>query len=138
MKITVITCGREKEKDFKEYEEDLKKRISPFAKLFLIYVTKEADFQKYIPIDSNFFYLLDAKGKEVDSNEFSKLLDKSEITFLIGPPDGFSQTFKEKFKDSALPLSLSRLTFPHRLCKLILLEQIYRGFCIQKNLPYAK
>jgi len=137
VKIKIIACGREKEKDFKEYEEDLKRRISPFAKLSLVYVSKETEFHKHIPKDK-FFYLLDVKGKEVDSYEFAKFLDSSEVVFLVGPPDGFSKVFRDKVEDRATVISLSRLTFPHRLCKLILLEQIYRGFCIQKNLPYAK
>lgn len=137
MKIKIITCGREKEREFKDYENDLIKRISPYANVYLNYIVKEEEFCKYIKSGQK-VYLLDSNGIELNSKAFSQILIGDEITFFVGPHNGFSSRFKEEAKGKIFLLSLSKLTFPHRLCKLILLEQIYRGFCIQKNHPYAK
>lgn len=135
--ISIITCGKEKERDFKEYERDLVKRVSPFSKLTILYVEKEDDLLKYLNTNKK-LYLLDVDGLELTSKGFSNLLTDEDILFLIGPHSGFSAKFKGLLNNKATFLSLSRLTFPHRLCKIILLEQIYRGYCIQKGHPYAK
>lgn len=137
MKIKIVVAGHKSEKVFKEYETDLVQRISPYVKLSIMYVSKEEEFFKHLDADK--IYLLDPSGKELNSNEFSSIFANcSNIAFLIGPHTGFSIKFKERVKDKVLPLSLSKLTFPHRLCKVILMEQIYRGFCILNNMPYAK
>ncbi len=137
MKISIVICGREKERDFREYEQDLLKRLSPYVKVSLSYISKEEQFFKHIDKSSR-LYVLDVFGEEMNSLEFSRLLIEEKTTFFIGQHTGFSTRFKEEISGKAKFLSLSKLTFPHRLCKIILLEQIYRGVCIQKGLPYAK
>lgn len=137
MKIRIFTIGKVKEKDFLDYEGEIKKRISPFSQIFEIYIEKPEDIYQKTTKDEKLI-VLDITGKELTSQQFSKLLDFSKISFLIGPHNGFSREFLTTIEAGSEIISLSKLTFPHRLCKIILLEQIYRGFCIKNNLPYAK
>lgn len=82
-----------------------------------------------------FSIILEPRGEQMTSMEFSQLFNSSELNFFIGPSFGFCASFVSKFH---LKLSLSRLTFTHHLAKTILLEQIYRAFCIKHNHPYNK
>lgn len=137
MKIKILTIGKIKEKDLLEYEEELKKRVSIFSELSDQVLEKEEDILKSLGKDEK-LYILHISGKELTSKEFSELLEYSKITFAIGPHNGFRDSFIKEATKRGVLISLSKLTFPHRLCKIILLEQIYRGFCIKNNLPYAK
>ncbi|MSN96652.1 23S rRNA (pseudouridine(1915)-N(3))-methyltransferase RlmH [Campylobacter sp. FMV-PI01] len=79
---------------------------------------------------------LDEKGKKLNSFEFAKILEKSsKISFFIGGAYGLSENFKLKMD---MLISLSSLTFAHKIAKIVLYEQIYRGFCINANHPYHK
>ncbi|MDA3968183.1 23S rRNA (pseudouridine(1915)-N(3))-methyltransferase RlmH [Helicobacter ibis] len=79
---------------------------------------------------------LSPNGKKVDSIKFANYLkDKSDISFFIGGAYGLSYDFIQKCDEN---LSLSDLTFSHKIAKIILSEQIYRGFCILNNHPYHK
>ncbi len=82
-----------------------------------------------------FCVALDADGKNLDSFEFAKILDKNKISFFIGGAFGLSQNFKQSCD---YIVSLSRLTFSHKIAKLMLFEQIFRGLCINANHPYHK
>ena len=83
-----------------------------------------------------FSIALSEKGKSIDSLEFANLLkDKSEINFFVGGAYGFSDEF---LNTCDYVLSFSKLTFSHELARIVLLEQIYRGFCINTNHPYHK
>lgn len=87
----------------------------------------------------DYVVLLDEKGKTYSSREFAKLLqDKmlqrvKNITFIIGGAYGFSG---EVYERAHQQLSLSRMTFPHDLVRLLFIEQLYRGLSILQNLPY--
>ena len=88
--------------------------------------------------NNNIVICLSEEGKHFNSVELSTLLlnfKNKKINFLIGDTDGISSDIKE---ESDLLLSLSRLTFPHELARLILLEQIYRAISISKNSPYHR
>ena len=88
--------------------------------------------------NNNIIICLSEEGKQFNSVELSSLLLKfknKKINFLIGDTDGISSDIKEK---SDLLLSLSPLTFPHELARLILLEQIYRSISISNNSPYHR
>ena len=77
----------------------------------------------------------DEKGKERSSKEFSDLLKKRELgklCFVIGGPEGLREDLKKE------SFALSKMTYTHEMARMILLEQIYRGFSIIKNLPYHK
>jgi 23S rRNA (pseudouridine1915-N3)-methyltransferase len=83
--------------------------------------------------------LLDEKGKQLSSVEFSKYLQKKmnsglkQLVFLIGGPYGFSDALHQKAKGS---ISLSKMTFSHQMVRLFVVEQIYRAFTILRNEPY--
>ncbi|MCH5247143.1 MAG: 23S rRNA (pseudouridine(1915)-N(3))-methyltransferase RlmH [Muribaculaceae bacterium] len=83
--------------------------------------------------------LLDENGQEMKSREFSAYLDKfmvsgiKRLVFVIGGPYGFSD---EVYKRADGKISMSKLTFPHELIRVLFLEQVYRAFTIQKNEPY--
>ena len=87
---------------------------------------------------NNIIICLSEEGKQFNSVELSSLLlnfKNKKINFLIGDTDGISSDIKEK---SDLILSLSPLTFPHELARLILIEQIYRAISISNNSPYHR
>lgn len=137
MNIKIINIGnRIIEKDFSNYCSELVKRIMPYAKVEEIYLKNTKQLFEVIDKYRNII-VLDMEGEELDSYQFSKLLVR-DLTFLIGPHDGFKKEEKKFLFSNLKTLSLSKLTLPHRLCKVLLLEQIYRGFCIINNHPYAK
>jgi 23S rRNA (pseudouridine1915-N3)-methyltransferase len=79
---------------------------------------------------------LDKNGKEINSYEFSKILkDNQKISFFIGGAYGFNEEF---VKNCDFALSFGKMTFAHKLIKIMLLEQIFRGFAILQNHPYHK
>jgi 23S rRNA (pseudouridine1915-N3)-methyltransferase len=89
--------------------------------------------------NDDYVILLDERGKEYRTMEFSGLLEKlfmipkKRIVFIIGGPWGFSE---EVYKRADLKMSLSKMTFPHQLVRLLFLEQLYRSFTIIKGEPY--
>ena len=88
--------------------------------------------------NNNIIICLSEEGKQFNSSELCSLLlnfKNKKINFLIGDTDGISLDIK---KDSDLLLSLSPLTFPHELARLILIEQIYRAVSISNNSPYHR
>lgn len=92
-------------------------------------------FEKYID-NSSFNIVLDPSSKEVDSYEFANLLkDRNRISFFIGGAYGFERSFIDKSNKS---ISLGKITLSHKLVKVVLLEQIFRGLSIINNHPYHK
>ncbi len=116
-----------------------------FALMLQLLDDEDMDFEeknnllKYIN-DKDYIVTLEIEGKQMDSIEFSEAIDKTlinypNITFIIGGSYGIHNDIKNK---SNLKLSFSKMTFPHQLFRIILLEQIYRGFKIMKNESYHK
>ena len=159
MKITVICVGKVKEKFYREAITEFSKRLSGYCRLEIIEVAdektpdsagealeeqikkKEASrILKYIKEDA-FLFTLEIQGKQYDSVELSERLEKlmtmgkSHIQFVIGGSLGLH---KKVSKVSGWKLSFSRMTFPHQLMRVILLEQIYRGYRIINGEPYHK
>lgn len=150
--IKILCVGKIKEKFFKEAINEYLKRISKYSKIEIIEVNdvdlnnkelnleKERDnLMKYIN-DKDYIVTLEIEGNQMDSEEFSKTIDKilinyPNITFIIGGSYGIHSDIKNRSK---LKLSFSKMTFPHQLFRIILLEQIYRGFKIIKNESYHK
>ena len=92
--------------------------------------------EAYEPLIDGFCIGLDEGGKMLDSFEFSKLfLAKNKVSFFIGGAYGLSTNFKLKMDKI---ISLSKMTFAHKIAKLVLYEQIFRGLCINANHPYHK
>jgi len=107
-----------------------------------IILKKELEAKKILSsINKNSFVIaLDENGQSYNSCTFSTFLEQtmmhhSEIIFLIGGADGLS---KDILKKCSKVISLSNLTFPHQLVKVLIIEQIYRGFSIINNLPYHR
>ncbi len=143
--IKVICIGKIKEKFYIDALEEYKKRLSKYTKLEIIElpdsdILKEKELiLKNINL-KDYNIALAIEGKEYNSKELSNHIDKlfinnSNITFIIGGSDGLDNEIKEKCNEL---ISFSKLTFPHQLFRIILLEQIYRCFKITNNETYHK
>ena len=147
MKIKVVTVGKLKEKYLKDGIAEYSKRISRFAKLKMIELADEKileiEGQRILSKvgDRDFVIVLAIEGKTLSSEEFSKRLEEASIkgfstlTFIIGGSLGLAQDVKKR---ANLSVSFGRLTLPHQLMRLVLVEQIYRAFTIQQGSPYHK
>lgn len=155
IKINVVAIGDIKEKYLLDAIKEYSKRITRFANLNIIEIKEnnpasnnEKDIKSALKKDaieiekhlSGFIIVLDILGKQIDSIELSKTIEKitqtnSTITFVIGASNGLSDEIKSK---ANLKLSFSLMTFPHQLMRVILLEQIYRAFTILNNIAYHK
>ncbi|MCL2862322.1 MAG: 23S rRNA (pseudouridine(1915)-N(3))-methyltransferase RlmH [Firmicutes bacterium] len=147
-KINIICAGKLKEKFFKDAFLEYEKRLSRFCKLNVVEVNDYPDDMNSIekeatlmlPYLKNFSISLDINGKNLSSEEFSSSIDKafitnSEVNFFIGGSHGLSNEIKQK---SNLNLSFGKLTYPHQLMRVMLVEQIYRAFSITTNTKYHK
>lgn len=159
MKITLITVGKIKEKYLKEAIAEYSKRLNRYCKLEIIEVAdektpdqasemleeqirnKEADrILKYIK-DDMYVITLEIEGKMLSSEELADKIaslgiqGKSSVAFVIGGSIGLGI---DVLKRSDYALSFSKMTFPHQLMRVILLEQIYRSYRIINGEPYHK
>ena len=149
--IKIICLGKIKENYLKAAIDEYLKRISKYSKIEIIELTDFSyDIKKTLSLErdsilknikeSDYNILLDINGLEFTSVELANELDKirtinSNINFIIGGSYGVHEDIKEK---ANLRLSFSKLTFPHQLFRVILLEQIYRSFKIINNEEYHK
>lgn len=143
--IKIICVGKIKENYLKEAITEYRKRISKYHRIEIIElmdsnVRDEKELIiKYIN-KHDYNILLDINGKSLNSLEFANMIDRtfiinSNITFIIGGSDGVDDEIRN-FVDYRL--SFSKLTFPHQLFRVMLLEQIYRCFKINNNETYHK
>ena len=148
--IKVICVGKIKDKNLKNLIDDYYKRISKYVNVQIIEIKDEnenydemkresKEIENYLD-NKNYNIALDRLGKNINSIEFSNLIDKtfinySNITFIIGGSLGLDKTILDKCN---MILSFSSLTFPHQLFRLMLLEQIYRSVKILNNERYHK
>lgn len=139
IKIRILSPGKVKEEWLKEAISEYLKRMSNYASVDLLFTKDEKEFYKLLEQEKNLI-LLDPLGKEMTSENFSSYFFKrveiggSNISFAIGGPEGFSREF---IKDKPL-LSLSKMTFTHQMVRLILMEQLFRAFEIEKGSEYHK
>lgn len=148
--IKVICVGKIKDSNLKSLIDDYYKRIIKYISIQIIELKDEnenydemkkesKEIENYL--DSKSYNIaLDRLGKNIDSINFSKLIDKTfisypNITFIIGGSLGIDKSILDKCN---IVLSFSSLTFPHQLFRLMLLEQIYRSFKILNNERYHK
>jgi len=155
--ISIITVGRLKESYLVQGTKEYLKRLSQYAKVSLVEVEDEripdrASHQEWQKVrlaeekrilsclkEGTYLIALDARGVIYSSEEMADkihkiaLTGKSHISFVIGGSLGLSENTLQR---ADLRLSFSRLTFPHQLFRLILLEQIYRWFKIERGEPY--
>ena len=159
MKITVLTVGKIKEKFYRDAIDEYAKRLSKYASVSIVEVSDEktkenlSDTELFqilntegnkllskIP-DNAYVIALDILGKKLDSVGFSKFMEErmntgdSHLVFVIGGSLGLSDEVKKR---ANYKISFSDMTFPHQLMRVILLEQVYRGFRIMRNEPYHK
>ena len=159
MKITLITVGKIKEKYFTDAIKEYSKRLSRYCKLEIVELAdektpdgaseaeelaiKEREGERILKAIKEDAYViaLAIEGKMLDSEELSRKMEQlgvggtSHIAFIIGGSLGLSQAVMRR---ADYALSFSKMTFPHQLMRVVLLEQIYRSFRIMKNEPYHK
>lgn len=159
MKITILCVGKIKEKFYRDAIDEYAKRLSRYCKLEIIEVADEKTpdnaselvetqikdkegerMEKYLR-DGAFICALAIDGRQLDSVELSEKIEglgtsgTSHIIFMIGGSLGMSDAL---LKRADMKLSFSRMTFPHQLMRVVLLEQIYRAYRIMNHEPYHK
>ena len=152
MEISIITICNKKDNSVEDLISKYTSQIAKFYKISIINIsfqTKkiqknlyEKEYRKALSIikPGSVLISLDESGSNYNSINFSKKMqfwieEYSNIYFIIGGPDGLSDEVKDK---SGSILSLSKLTFPHQLAKVILIEQLYRSISIMNNHPYHR
>jgi len=159
LKISVLTVGKIKEKFYTEAINEYSKRLSRYCKLEIVQVPDEKTVEncseieadivkqkegerllKHIP-ENAYVITLEIQGKQLDSVEMAKKINQlgiqgnSHIVFVIGGSLGLHKSVSNR---ADYKMSFSKMTFPHQLMRVILLEQIYRSFRIINNQPYHK
>lgn len=157
--ITVIALGKLKEKYMREFSDEYIKRLTPFCKLNIVELAPKQlserpsqneiknalefeaqQIKSKIPQNS-FVFSMCIEGKQLSSEAFSKKLSdialdgKSSIVFILGSSFGLSEEIKTL---SDFKFSMSEMTFPHQMARIMLLEQIYRAFQISSGGKYHK
>jgi 23S rRNA (pseudouridine1915-N3)-methyltransferase len=157
--ISIVTVGKLKEKYLKQGIEEYLKRLSAYAKVEVLEVPDEKAPEQLSELEmvqvkqkegerilakisqDTYVIVLAIQGKMQSSEELAESLDKlatygkSKISFVIGGSLGLSDEVLARADEK---LSFSKMTFPHQLMRLILVEQIYRAFRINRNEPYHK
>ena len=143
--IKIICVGKIKEKFYRDAIAEYLKRLTKYHKIVIDEVSdsninQEKDLVLKHINTKDYIITLEIDGNSMDSLEFASFIDKrlsinSNITFVIGGSNGLHDDIK---KLSNYKLSFSKMTFPHQLFRIILLEQIYRSFRILNNESYHK
>jgi len=150
--LNVVCVGNLKDKFFNDAQKEYVKRLNKFCTISIIELnecTKSTDVKTILKTEAlevdkhlkGYIVVLDILGQSFTSNEWAKKIESitvqgnSYITLIIGGSYGLDDSIKEK---ANLKLSFSAFTFPHRLVRIILLEQMYRAFCILNNITYHK
>lgn len=137
MLITLLVVGKLKDTALKTLYDEYKKRLDWKIELREV---EEKNLEDALP-SSSFLIILDEKGDSLKSTEFANLLNEVQLhhqgkaTFIIGGADGLTPAIKAKAHKS---LSFGRLTWPHLLVRIMLMEQIYRAQQILKQHPYHR
>ena len=150
--IKIICLGKVKEKYLQDGIDEYIKRISKYTQVKIVELEDEGIKDDKVALKKekekilkclntkDYIIVLDISGKEMTSLEFADKIDKtliinSDITFIIGGSYGLDEEIKSL---SNYRLSFSKMTFPHQLFRIILLEQIYRAYKINHNEEYHK
>lgn len=154
MNINIIAVGKIREKFIKAGVDEFLKRIQPHSSIKITEINAEnlkyddkraleAEGEKILSqiSDTAYVIIMDIPGNQLNSDQFASKIKEinvqgiNQLVFVIGGAVGLSDKVKQKADYS---LSLSKMTFPHQLARLFLLEQIYRAFKIINNEPYHK
>ena len=158
MKVTLICVGKVKEKFYRDAIKEYEKRLGAYIKLNTIEISDEKvkvenDSEIALAMekegnsilskikDNQYVITLEILGKNLSSEEFASKIDnlmltsKSDVVLVIGGSYGLSDSVKKR---SDFALSFSRMTFPHQMMRVILLEQVYRAYRIISGASYHK
>jgi len=148
VKIKVAWIGKTKEPAIQALTDEYLKRISHYAEVaglalkdettILSLASGERRQQQNQNKEKHKLVLLDSRGKQLSSEELAEFLEREQLNaipllFAIGDSDGFSE---EARRQAGFTLSLGRMTLPHELARVVLVEQLYRAFTILKRHPY--
>jgi 23S rRNA (pseudouridine1915-N3)-methyltransferase len=141
VKLRIAWIGKTKEPAIQALTSEYLKRIAHYLSAESSELSSEAALVKQIrkAAPKPFVVLLDSRGKQLTSEELAEFIERHQdrgtqaMLFAIGPADGFSP---EALKAADFQLSLGKMTLPHELARVVLLEQIYRAFTILKKHPY--
>jgi len=149
VKIKVAWIGKTKEPAIESLTDEYLKRISRFAEITGLAVKDEAAIlslargersqgRQNRNKERHKLILLDSRGKQFSSEDLALFLEREQVNstpllFAIGGSDGFSE---EARRGAGFTLSLGKMTLPHELARVVLVEQLYRAFTILKNHPY--
>ena len=159
MNVQLIVLGKLKEKYMKDFASEYEKRLSAYCKMSVVELepVKLSDNPSQSEIDNaliketkmikdkipknSYIFAMCIEGKQMSSEELSQKLEdialsgKNNVVFIIGSSFGLSNEIKQM---SDFRFSMSNMTFPHKLARIMLTEQIYRGFSISNNGKYHK
>lgn len=150
LNINIVCVGKLKEQFWKDAEKEYAKRLTKFCNLKIIEIddVNQGGMLKDLEIEGKAIlnqikgkpYLLAIKGKECSSEDFAEELENlklnnSQISFVIGGSNGVSDDVVKKIPNQ---ISFGKVTYPHNLARIILLEQIYRAFMINSGSKYHK
>jgi 23S rRNA (pseudouridine1915-N3)-methyltransferase len=140
VKITIVAAGKLKDKALRSLADDYLARIRRYVTAVELETRDEKDLEPRIPGGAR-VVALQVWGKQYSSEEFAARIaawgntGKGDIAFVIGAAEGIPQRVSDRADEH---MSLSTMTLPHRLARVVLLEQIYRGFSILRGEPYAR
>lgn len=140
LRVTILCQGRLKEKYYIDACAEYMKRLSAFCRPELVELPEQGDIAPRIP-KGTYVIAMCVEGEKTDSPGLAARLErcategKSRVCFLIGGSDGLSEEVK---RAADLRLSMSDMTFPHHLARVMVLEQIYRAFTISAGTKYHK
>ena len=140
MKFILLCSGKQKPKSLRELTDDYLGRIRRMVRIDEREVTDDRGLVKGLP-DGAHVVTLEVHGKQLSSEAFARQIEswastgKGDICFVIGGAEGLPAEVRAR---SSFELSLSPLTLPHRLARLVLAEQIYRALTILRGEPYAR
>ncbi len=145
IRINIVAVGRMKDSYFEEAVAEYVKRASRFCAVRVIEVadgkSPEKEGEEILQKLSGCVIACDVKGELISSEDLAAMIQKksnigkSELTFVIGGSEGLSDEVKKRAEEK---ISFGRVTYPHRLMRVILCEQIYRAFTIISGTPYHK
>ena len=142
MKIKIISIGEPKKYFFKEAAQEYAQRLEGFRTQWISLKDNKNTYAKIIDLtEGDYVIALDEQGKELASRQLARTLQALEmqgdstISFVVGPADGHPREFLDHVD---YRLSLSRLTMPHEMALVFVLEAVYRALCIINHHPYHR
>jgi 23S rRNA (pseudouridine1915-N3)-methyltransferase len=141
VKITLLAVGKMRDSASRAWADEYLSRIRRWVRCEEVEVRDDAELQKRWPKDDEWVVALEVNGQALTSTAFSERLErifsigKGNVTFVIGGAEGIPKVLSAQAREQ---LSLSTMTLPHRLARVILFEQLYRGLSLLRHEPYAR